>query len=101
MTTLAGNAIAYTPAGGTITVRTGIADAVAFVEVSDTGPGIDAADLPHLFERFYRGTAARGTSGSGIGLAVAHELVAAHGGTIQVVNRPEGGATFRVQLPRH
>ena len=99
VTTLVANAIAYTPAGGTITVGTGTADGAAFLEVSDTGPGIDAPDLPHLFDRFYRGRAARGTSGSGIGLAIAHELVAAHGGVILASNGPEGGSVFTVRLP--
>lgn len=98
VTTLAANAIAYTPSGGTVTVRTGASAGVAFVEVSDTGPGIDAADLPHLFDRFYRGAAARGTAGSGIGLAIARELVGAHGGTIIATNRPEGGAAFRAEI---
>lgn len=99
LTTLAANAIAYTPAGGTISVRTGTAEGQAFLEVADTGTGITADDIPHVFERFYRGSAARGTTGSGIGLAVAHELVAAHGGTIEATNGPEGGAVFTVRLP--
>lgn len=100
VTTLTANAIAYTPAGGTIIVRTGATGGSAFVEVSDSGPGIDPADLPHLFERFYRGNVARGTAGSGVGLAVALELVTAHGGTIEAANRPDGGAAFTVTLAR-
>lgn len=99
-TTLLANALAYTPAGGTITIRTGTGDSEAFVEVADTGPGVDPVDLPHLFERFYRGRAAAGTSGTGIGLAVARELVHAHEGSIHAANRPEGGASFTVRLPR-
>lgn len=98
ITTLAANAIAYTPAGGSITVRTGASEGRAFVEVSDTGPGIEPADLPHLFDRFYRGAAARGTAGSGIGLAIANELVGAHGGAITATNRPGGGSTFRAEM---
>lgn len=93
------NALRYTPAGGTITVRTAIEDGRATLRVLDTGPGIDPEDLPHLFERFYRGRSAERTSGSGIGLAVASELVTAHGGTIDAGNRPEGGAVFTVRLP--
>jgi signal transduction histidine kinase len=93
------NALRYTPAGGTITVRTAIEDGRATLRVLDTGPGIDPEDLPHLFERFYRGRSAEWTSGSGIGLAVASELVTAHGGTIDAGNRPEGGAVFTVRLP--
>ena len=62
--------------------------------------GIAPEDLPHVVERFYRGKDAEVSAGSGIGLAVASELVAAHGGTIEAGNRPEGGAAFTVRLPR-
>ena len=93
------NALRYTPAGGTITVRTATEDTHAVLQVLDTGPGIAEEDLPHLFERFYRGRTPERTSGSGIGLAVASELVAAHRGTIEAGNRPEGGAVFTVRLP--
>jgi two-component system sensor histidine kinase BaeS len=93
------NALRYTPAGGAITVRTSTRDGEAVLEVLDTGPGIADEDLPHLFERFYRGRTAERTSGSGIGLAVASELAAAHGGRIEAANRPEGGAVFTVRLP--
>ncbi|MGZ4132160.1 MAG: sensor histidine kinase [Actinomycetota bacterium] len=96
---LVANAFRYTPAGGTVTVRTGVDDGHAVLEVLDTGPGIAPEDLPRLFERFYRGRAAEDTTGSGIGLAVAAELVAAHGGRIDAANREEGGARFTVQLP--
>jgi two-component system sensor histidine kinase BaeS len=97
---LVANAFRYTPAGGTVTVRTTLGVDQAVLEVLDTGPGIASEDLPRLFERFYRGRAAEDTAGSGIGLAVAAELVAAHGGRIEAANRPEGGARFTVQLPR-
>lgn len=99
VTTLVANALAYTPAGGTVTVRTATEGSESLVEVSDTGPGVDPTDLPHLFDRFYRGRAAAGTTGSGIGLAVARELVEAHGGSIRAANRAEGGAAFTVRLP--
>lgn len=99
ITTLLANAIGYTPAGGTISVTTGRGNGGVFLIVADTGPGVDADDLPHLFDRFFRGAASTGTAGSGIGLAVAHELVTAHGGTIEAANRPEGGAAFTVRLP--
>jgi len=89
----------YTPAGGTITVRTETARGNALLSVSDTGPGICATDLPHVFERFYRGAASVGTSGSGIGLAVAKELVDAHGGRIEASAAAGGGATFTVVIP--
>lgn len=96
---LLSNALRHAPVGGRIYVRTATEGAGAVLEVADTGPGIADEDLPHVFERFYRGAGAESTSGSGIGLAVASELVAAQGGTIEAANRPEGGAVFRVRLP--
>jgi two-component system sensor histidine kinase BaeS len=96
---LLSNAIRYTPAGGAITVRTGTTDTTAFLEVLDSGPGLESDEIVHLFERFYRGREAD-ADGSGIGLAVARELVLAHAGTIEGANRPEGGAVFRVDIPR-
>lgn len=99
VTTLLANALAYTPADGNISVRTGAAGNDVYVEVADTGPGIDVEDLPHVFQRFYRGLATAGTAGSGIGLAVAYDLVTAHGGTITAANCDTGGAVFTVKLP--
>ena len=96
---LLSNALRHTPSGGTITIRTSVEDEHALLEVLDTGPGIAPEDLPHVFERFYRGAGAEASSGSGIGLAVAAELVEAHGGTITAGNRPEGGAAFTVRVP--
>jgi two-component system sensor histidine kinase BaeS len=95
---LLSNALRHTPAGGRIEVRTRATDGGVTLEVLDTGPGIAPEDLPHVFERFYRGAGAEGTSGSGIGLAVAAELVAAHGGSIDARNREGGGAEFTVRL---
>jgi signal transduction histidine kinase len=96
---LLSNALRHTATGGRIEVRTAVEGDDAVLEVLDSGPGIAPGDLPHVFERFYRGAGAEGSSGSGIGLAVAAELVAAHGGTIGARNRPEGGAVFTVRLP--
>lgn len=96
---LLSNALRHTPGGGRITVRTGVRGDEAVLEVLDTGPGIAAEDLPHVFERFYRGRGAEAGPGSGIGLAVVAELVAAHGGAVEAANRPEGGAAFTVRLP--
>ena len=95
---LLSNAIRYTPAGGSIAVRTATEADRAVLEVLDSGPGLDPDDIPHLFERFYRGRHAD-ADGSGIGLAVARELALAHNGTIEAANRPDGGAVFRVELP--
>lgn len=98
-TNLLTNAIKYTPPGGQVTVTTRAGDGTARLAVTDTGPGIPEADLPHVFERFWRGADARARSGAGIGLAVAAELAAAHGGTVTAASRPGSGATFTVTLP--
>jgi two-component system sensor histidine kinase BaeS len=98
-TNLLTNAIKYTPPGGQVTVTTRASGGTARLTVADTGPGIPAADLPHVFERFWRGAGAKGRSGTGIGLAVAAELAAAHGGTVTAASPPGGGAVFTVTLP--
>ncbi len=67
--------------------------------VTDDGPGIDPADLPFIFDRFYRAQAARGTQGAGLGLAICRALVEAQGGTIEAAEAPGGGAVFTVRLP--
>ncbi len=69
------------------------------VIVSDRGPGIDPADLPHVFDRFYRATAARSLPGSGLGLAIVRDVVEAHGGQVMAANRPGGGAQLGFRLP--
>ena len=78
-------------------------DGSAVIEVEDTGAGIDAADLPHVFDRFYRADAARArvTGGRGIGLAIAKAAVEAHGGTIGVSSRLGEGSRFTVKLPKY
>ena len=98
---LVDNAIRHSPPGGRITVSVGTvagAAATAAIVVEDQGPGIAEADLPHLFERFYRAPGAPG-GGTGLGLAIAAWIVDRHGGRITAENRPEGGARFRVTLP--
>lgn len=65
----------------------------------DRGPGIEPEDLPHVFDRFYRSTAARSRPGSGLGLAIVADIVAQHGGTVQARNREGGGAAVTVVLP--
>jgi two-component system sensor histidine kinase BaeS len=102
---LVANALRYTPAGGTVTVRVHGDPAptgpVEF-EVVDTGSGIAAEHLPHLFDRFYRADASRSrdTGGSGLGLAITRHLVEAHGGTIGVASKVGTGTRFTIRIPR-
>lgn len=96
---LIANALKFTPAGGRVRVATGRDGPGAFLEVADTGPGIAPEDLPHVFERFWRGRDAAGVPGSGIGLTVARELARAHGGDIAVTSERGRGTAFRVTLP--
>jgi two-component system, OmpR family, sensor histidine kinase BaeS len=99
VTNLLGNALKFTPAGGTVTIRTSKHGEEAVLEVVDTGIGIPADELPRIFDRFWRGQAAGQTSGSGIGLAIAAELARAHGGTLTADSQPGQGARFTLTLP--
>lgn len=98
---LLSNALRYTDAGGRVTVDVHREDGKAVLCVSDTGIGIRPADLPHIFDRFWRGdpSRARKTGGAGIGLAIARELVKAHDGRIDVESAPGTGSRFTVTLP--
>jgi signal transduction histidine kinase/CheY-like chemotaxis protein len=96
------NSIKFTPNGGTVAVRVQAVDGQVEVTVEDTGPGIPAAFLPHVFERFRQagGQATRGKGGLGLGLAIARKVVELHEGTIVAANRDPGpGAAFTVRLP--
>ncbi|WP_017746569.1 sensor histidine kinase [Scytonema hofmannii] len=95
------NAIKYTNREGQITVRAHGERGLAKVTVTNTGKGIEAEHLPHLFERFYRveSDRSRDTGGSGLGLAIAHEIVRLHRGSIHVTSQPNRLTTFTVQLP--
>lgn len=96
------NALKFTPSGGRVEVRITAADAPAVAElsVSDDGQGIAPEDLPHVFERFYRGDAAHRAPGAGLGLAIARRLIEAHGGSIRAESDGRDGARFVVHLPR-
>jgi two-component system sensor histidine kinase BaeS len=103
MRNLLNNARTHTPADGRITVRLSTTDEAVTIAVHDTGRGIDAEHLPHVFDRFYRAdtSRARATGGAGLGLAIVRQLVLAHGGTVGVTSRGAGmGSTFTVTLPR-
>jgi signal transduction histidine kinase len=98
------NAIKYSPDGGDIAVTIALAEAdgqrQAVLSVQDHGIGIPAGDLPHVFERFFRGTNVAGRiRGTGIGLAGSRQIVEQHGGTLTVESREGEGSTFTVRLP--
>ncbi len=102
LTNLVQNALRHTPADGTVAVTArAVAEGVQ-VDVVDTGEGIPAADLPHVFERFYRGEKSRSreTGGAGLGLAIARGFVEAHGGRIWVESEAGRGTRFSFILPR-
>jgi len=109
VTNLLANALRFTPAGGHVTLA--VRDepetpetpgGAVIISVQDTGVGILAEHLPHLFDRFYQVPAPEATStGSGVGLALVKELTERHGGTVQVLSTPGAGTTFVVRLPRN
>lgn len=102
LSNLVANALRHTPAGGAITLATAVQDRQVRITVTDTGEGIAPADLPFIFDRFWRADRARthtGGAGSGLGLAIANQLVQAHGGAIQVASELGKGTTFTLDLP--
>ncbi|MDP9799447.1 two-component system sensor histidine kinase BaeS [Catenuloplanes nepalensis] len=98
---LVSNAIRHTSPGGTVTVKLEMRPGRMVISVSDTGPGIAPADLPRVFDRFWRADSSRSraTGGSGLGLPIARELARAHGGDLTATSVPGRGATFTVILP--
>jgi two-component system, NtrC family, sensor histidine kinase GlrK len=105
---LLSNAIKFTPAGGTVTVSIARTDQhpaefasrqAVMISITDTGVGIVDADLPRIFEKFFRGSAGSVGKGSGLGLTIAHHIVQAHGGLIWAASMPGSGSTFYVLLP--
>lgn len=104
LTNLLDNALKFSPENGTVTIRATPHDGAIRLTVEDTGSGIAPADLPRIFERFYKSDAARDRSaesrgGTGLGLAIARHLVEAHGGKIWAESPPGRGALFVVELP--
>lgn len=100
LSNLVENALKYTPAGTPITVALELAPPLLHIHVLDAGPGIPAAALPHLFEKFFRvADPERHAPGTGLGLAICRGIVQAHGGQVAAANRAEGGARFTISLP--
>ncbi len=101
MLNLLDNALRYTPAPGTVTLELIQRNRWVIMRVHDTGPGIPAEQLPHIFERFYRGDQphAQSRGGTGLGLAICKWIVEAHGGRITVASRAGIGSTFTIYLP--
>ncbi len=99
---LIGNALRHTPDQGRVSVWAHRTGKGIEVTISDTGEGIREEDLPHVFESFYRGDAARSRSrgtGAGLGLAIARGIVQAHGGEIRVESKPGRGTLFTFNIP--
>jgi signal transduction histidine kinase len=96
LSNLIANALRYTPSGGAIYIKAKRGEDDVQVAVNDTGKGIDAEDLPHVFDRFYKSADSRGT---GLGLAIAKSLIEAHGGEMSATSEIGKGATISFSLP--
>jgi signal transduction histidine kinase len=101
VTNLLSNAIQFNHPGGDVRLSARAENGVAALAVADTGQGIPAQDLPHIFERFYRVDPSRSGAqgGTGLGLAISKAIVDAHSGSIEVFSQPGAGSTFTVKLP--
>lgn len=95
------NAIKYTPEGGSVIITVNSQNGRAVLEMEDTGLGISASDLPHIFERFYRADKARSRQmgGAGLGLSIVRSICTAHGGQVTVTSTEGSGSRFRIELP--
>jgi signal transduction histidine kinase len=100
LSNLLDNAIKYTPSGGIVNIAVTESKTRVVVALKDTGIGISQADLPRIFERFYRCDQSRSQAGIGLGLSLARAIARAHGGDITVISTPNQGSTFTVTLPK-
>lgn len=96
------NCMEHTPAGGSVTIVAGENALATTITITDSGAGFDPDDLPHLFERFYRGTNANTpqAEGFGVGLSLAQSLISVQGGTLRAENAENGGACFQIAFPK-
>jgi signal transduction histidine kinase len=103
LSNLLDNAIRYTPEGGTVSVELENGDERVKIRVADTGPGIPAEDLPHIFDRFYRVEKSRSQEGggTGLGLAIARRIIELHGSNIEASSKEGVGTSFTFRLPLH
>lgn len=93
------NGVKYSPRNTELAVLVDYAEQGLLIRVQDEGPGISEDDLPHLFDKYFRGTTAKMQPGSGLGLSAVWGIAKAHHGVVKVANRPEGGAEFSIMLP--
>ena len=92
------NALKFTPADGEVEIGADKTNEKIYIWVRDTGPGISPKDLPHIFERFYRGRNSR-VEGSDLGLAMVKSIVSAHNGEVEIISELDSGSEFRIILP--
>jgi two-component system sensor histidine kinase KdpD len=100
LTNLVENALRFAPSSSQIKISAGRTNQRVWLEVADKGPGIAPGDEERIFEKFYRAPHQQPRSGTGLGLAICRGIVELHGGTIRASNRPEGGASFHIELPQ-